>query len=958
MSNIGGGTQTGAPISSRPTTTGMSPGLPRRRGRALLTLLAATVASAAVLAAIDAQLGIKLIEHTGDPQATYRPGQARYCPGSDPTGAPVAARACCDVDPAASDGCVQAFRGEAGEQAVRLATAWLWTDIGFALLYTLLIVLACLWAVPAGVLRRWLALPLAIVALAAGVADMVENLTLLGLLGDLGDSAAATIGASGPGLAARCATIKGFIAAPIVGLLLGVFWWRWELVGRHLAYFAVLRPSFVFGAVLLFLPLTAIATMPLSSVLGNLLVDYDFWPAFWLGVTLFPTVWSLMFTTCLLLDSERHRDDGWIHDPGDAPRRTVTLPIEDPWIFGAFTAMALPTVAVVLVTAASTFGAAVGLALGGALAYLGLDLSLSILRCGRAWRPLPWTPLVARLMPGRVSDACEWLSGHFRIHVTRAARWVRMPHYLFDGPPPKLLMDDHVFAVWSLGVMLILYVGLSLFLWRAVVADHFGVFYALPPIGFLYVLLVLAIWGLTPLWFMLRRYRLALAVLMLVAVTIYTLSGTKGATYTFDAATGSAPLSPAEVLAQINRDDPGRQRPIVIVAASGGGIAAAGWTAKVLSELYQHIPDFPSRLRLLSTVSGGSVGTAHYLHALDADTIDAARLSQMIAASMDTSLSMTAYAFAFPEVQRTFFPFASGPNSDRGRLQERNWRARVGGAERKLLSDFTEQITAGTRPAVIFNTTLMETGGRVALTNTVVPVSATNRGAPRLNGARSLTQLLEAEDGEHWSVDVWTGARLSATFSYVSPPAAFAAIPKGQRAASPAARHLIDGGYHDNFGVASALDWIELARDDLGGRPVAIVEIRASPQSEAVVPADGLTAEWFGPALGMWNSWWRSQTETNDTALARLAQTSDGKIKAFVFTPSFAPALSWHLSRAQQQQICEAWGHEPRYGRSNREELHDLLDFLGVSAAGGNGAEPYDRVPCMGGDSVSPPATT
>ena len=57
---------------------------------------------------------------------------------------------------------------------------------------------------------------------------------------------------------------------------------------------------------------------------------------------------------------------------------------------------------------------------------------------------------------------------------------------------------------------------------------------------------------------------------------------------------------------------------------------------------------------------------------------------------------------------------------------------------------------------------------------------------------------------------------MSATFSYVSPAARAACFDKKKSRSSSAEKspgqlHLIDGGYNNNYGVASALDWLSAA---------------------------------------------------------------------------------------------------------------------------------------------------
>ncbi|CAD5988588.1 hypothetical protein PCC9214_05417 (plasmid) [Planktothrix tepida] len=57
---------------------------------------------------------------------------------------------------------------------------------------------------------------------------------------------------------------------------------------------------------------------------------------------------------------------------------------------------------------------------------------------------------------------------------------------------------------------------------------------------------------------------------------------------------------------------------LVVVATSGGGIQASGWTAKVLCGLQKELGEsFTQSIGLISAVSGGSVGTMFFLDQFD-----------------------------------------------------------------------------------------------------------------------------------------------------------------------------------------------------------------------------------------------------------------------------------------------------------------------------------------------------
>jgi len=62
-----------------------------------------------------------------------------------------------------------------------------------------------------------------------------------------------------------------------------------------------------------------------------------------------------------------------------------------------------------------------------------------------------------------------------------------------------------------------------------------------------------------------------------------------------------------------------QHRPVVVIAAGGGGIQSAAWTTSVLDQLGKRLKadsggayDLPHSIRLISGVSGGSVGGMFY----------------------------------------------------------------------------------------------------------------------------------------------------------------------------------------------------------------------------------------------------------------------------------------------------------------------------------------------------------
>jgi hypothetical protein len=789
--------------------------------------------------------------------------------------------------------------------------------------------------------------------------------------------------------------------------------------GRRLAiYFAVLRPSFLIGFIIIYLPLTAAGDgVPGHSMLANLFADYDFSKAFWFAFALSGAVWALMLTTCLALDFARDRQDQqgskqpWLPDPGHE-NRWVTIPICHKPIFWLFTSLAAPAAVTVVVKATSVAagGAALlGLIVGGVLSYLLMNLVAAfVLAENDKYQVLPWRPinwLASQLKRFGAARVILERLGYWVGRGAKSTRWwfsvilrcVRAPREIFEDGT-RLLKPDHFFAVISAGAVIIIYAFIYWWFNPTGLAKPLE---GVPPAGFIFALLLPLIWIVSALWAWFGRYRLAFYLAIGISFVLSWLATTfSNPAHTYDVvAAQDSPLEPQSILQPLAE---GKRKNLIIVAASGGGILAAGWTAQVLTKLHLEYPDFGRELRLISAVSGGSVGAAHYVNAVSeilemTGDRQKAALRGIAEDAMRSSLAATSYGLAFPDFKRAIFPFIVDEEFDRARLLEMDWR-RIANCRKRAAStsgrqsEFREfcrelseneqrkpvwfsqwraDIQSGNKPAVIFNATVMETGERIAIT----PLSSVERDWPgrlpepnRHDHAQTLSRFLSAKAseakvdstkakgggaknptcsssqyGNGYDIDVWTAARLSATFSYVSPAARAACFDSKSNTRSlpgensPGRLHLIDGGYHDNYGVASALEWLSAAVAAYGKKPlpvsrIALVEIRAKRDIPKETAQNEWSSAWLGPFWGLFNSWGFAQMSSNDTAVNqlingfkhRLGESREGiQFDSFVFIPNDTGPLSWHLSEEQKINLRSSWELD-----DNQNALKHLLDFL------------------------------
>ncbi|MFO1077302.1 MAG: hypothetical protein U1E73_06200 [Planctomycetota bacterium] len=369
----------------------------------------------------------------------------------------------------------------------------------------------------------------------------------------------------------------------------------------------------------------------------------------------------------------------------------------------------------------------------------------------------------------------------------------------------------------------------------------------------------------------------------------------------------------------------GRPRIPIVVTASGGGITAAYWTACVLDRLCRD-PDFgavfaPSVL-LTSSVSGGSAGFAFWLQEYANGGV-APEASDRAAGRAGTEcLSSISWGLAYPDLMRLFMPWFTPTNLDRGAALEAAWLATGMDAEATLWS-WRQQAALGLRPTSIFNATIVETGQRLMIALHDVKV-------PELVDGASAQAWLRLYPG--WDLRIATAARLSATFPFVSPVArpVWKGAADGAPQLLPTARyHVADGGYYDNDGVASALEFLATSRQALRESQVErllLVRIRASPVGEMPDAKDdsGWASAFLGPLQTMLKVRTASQVDRNRTQLAAMIEAWKPELEILdvAFELKTSDTLSWYLTDGEQRGIRGAVA-------TNAAEIGSIAQFLG-----------------------------
>jgi len=492
----------------------------------------------------------------------------------------------------------------------------------------------------------------------------------------------------------------------------------------------------------------------------------------------------------------------------------------------------------------------------------------------------------------------------------------------YEDPTTHQLRDRHKFAAIQLGLSLFFYA--LLFAAKKESAPDVEP-PVIPTLCLIIVLAMLLCWFLSACTFFFDRFRVPL--LLIVCAYGWLVSGLPQGDYFYPAESlpnRQALLAPAQVLQRR------AGKPAVLVAASGGGIQAEAWTARVLSGLKQDLEgqseDFDRSIVLISSVSGGSVGTMFFVDAYrddgtlppvgtDLDNYPPVKESEV------SSLDDVTWGLVYPDLAWSLAPLfkgmslypphlLNGPNitSDRGTALEHAWMISPT-IKSATLAQWQNQTRNGLRPSVIFNATVVESGDRFLL-------STSSMGAgPSSEKYDTVGRKVFNEIYPDFDIPIVTAARLSATFPYVTPAARI-----WRKDVFAKDNHIVDGGYYDNYGVATLVEWLNNALLNTDKKPSRVIIVQIRDSTTGAVKAPSRHGGWFFQALQPLETLesvrGTAQFSRNEVAMDFVMRSGLYSIPIetveFEFqgggkdTPPTAP-LSWHLTAADKRALHNEW---------------------------------------------------
>ena len=362
--------------------------------------------------------------------------------------------------------------------------------------------------------------------------------------------------------------------------------------------------------------------------------------------------------------------------------------------------------------------------------------------------------------------------------------------------------------------------------------------------------------------------------------------------------------------------------PVVLVAASSGGLAAAYWTATVLGDLADAVPGFSSQLFAVSSVSGGSLGSLETLAMLSEPHLPPGCPGVRVCAQRTLGadfLAPTLGSLLYSDFLQRFLPVPVFPDRAAALEQawEVQWRAVTG--DDRLAQPFLHLWRDPKKPwpALFLNSTSVLRGDRLLVSNLQF-------------ASEDMDVSIDAGDllaRAHADLPASAAADTSARFPLFGPVGVLR-----DRVGGHVADLVVDGGYFEDFGATTLLEaldvLVEVARRDKVAVRFIVIQIigAAAPAIEA--PEDGVLPRGVWGPLDTLLHTREARGIAATHALARRVAALDG-----VYAPlrlGFSPTgesapLSWSLSPVAQHVIDVQWSAECR---------RRLASEMGLSSAG------------------------
>jgi len=348
--------------------------------------------------------------------------------------------------------------------------------------------------------------------------------------------------------------------------------------------------------------------------------------------------------------------------------------------------------------------------------------------------------------------------------------------------------------------------------------------------------------------------------------------------------------------------------PVILVASSGGGLAAAYWTGTILGDLADAVPRFADQLFAISAVSGGGLGALETVAMLGRRSLPpgcpSLRACTQRALGADF-LGPTLGSLLYPDLMQRFVPVPVF--EDRAAALEMAWETRWRSVttDDRLEHGFLDLWPANHPwPALLLNATSVRSGGRVITSN--LQLAGSDMGMTM--EAADLLAIAGAD------IPASTAADNGARFPLFGPVGVLRSRASSRKGLAPAQDLIVDGGYFEDFGAATLLETVdvleEAARRHNIQIRIVVIQIIGEPAVEMPKMGGSIVPRgFFGPLTTLLKTRDARGAAASD-ALARHVAAGGGvyvPLRLGISPTGQTAPLSWSLSAIAQHVIDVQW---------------------------------------------------
>jgi energy-coupling factor transporter transmembrane protein EcfT len=373
------------------------------------------------------------------------------------------------------------------------------------------------------------------------------------------------------------------------------------------------------------------------------------------------------------------------------------------------------------------------------------------------------------------------------------------------------------------------------------------------------------------------------------------------------------------------------ERPkLVILCASGGGLTASLW-ATHLTQSIEACSDgkLLRSTALMTGASGGMLGLAYLRETYrDSASFRTGGLRRLESVSEDL-LNPVAFSIVSNDIFLPFRRVRVGDESyrrDRGYALENAYNLATGHALDRPLADYREAERQAEIPLMFLTPSVVEDGRRMVIS----PQGVSYMMAPPVAAGHPLPLEVDMVDfgrlfagQEADSLRFSTALRANASYPYV--------LPQVRLPTEPIIR-LMDAGYRDNYGIASAARFLHVFQDWIEGNTSGVVLVQISAFREQQLPESGQQGVIAGlvSPLGVAGSILSLQILDQEELLAGLYRTF-GRDRFTLFRFNYQPraedplrtSVSLHMTESEKVQVLRALDTPQR-----QRKIDELIQLL------------------------------